>query len=280
MQYRHAPEANHAALDAVLASAPGRPTLPVRLTVELFGRARAHLGSPATVAVWDPCCGAGVSLTVLGLLRPGISVVVGTDVDPDPLDLARRNLALLAPGGLAARASELDDLAVRHGKDSYTTAAVAARELSPRSTPERLVAVADARDPVTTRAVLGDIEPDIVLADLPHGRQTSWFGQGSTDGAGQGSPDGTEARRDRPGAPDPRGQGATGATTAAEPGPAPEVVFLRAVARVLAPQAVVVAVGRGRSVPLPSGVRALEKVRVGHRAAVLLRAGDLFRPSR
>lgn len=271
MQYRHAPAANHATLDAVLASAPGRPTLPVRLTLELFGRARTHLEPAATVAVWDPCCGAGVSLAVLGLLGPGVAAVAGTDADPEPLDLARRNLALLTPCGLAARASELDDLAVRHGKDSYAAAAAAARDLRPRSSPQILVGAADAREPVSTRAVLGDIEPDIVLADLPHGRQTSWSGRSAIDG-----PPATGS--DRAGALDPHGPGAAEATTAGEPGTIPEVAFLRAVAQVLAPRAVVVAVGRGRSVPLPPGGRALERIRAGHRAAVLLRAGDLQRP--
>ncbi|MYW71341.1 rRNA methyltransferase, partial [Pseudonocardia sp. SID8383] len=79
MQYRHAPAANHAALDAVLASAPGRPTLPVRLTVELAGRARVHLPADVPLTVWDPCCGAGVTLAVLGLLVPGLARLVGTD---------------------------------------------------------------------------------------------------------------------------------------------------------------------------------------------------------
>lgn len=239
MQYRHAPAANHAALDAVLASAPGRPTLPVRLTVELFGRARERLPGRGRVTVWDPCCGAGVSLAVLGLLCPGVAELVGTDADPEPLALARRNLGLLAPGGLDARASDLDGLATRHGKPSYAEAAVAARALAPASRPEWRVASADARDPVATRDALAGAEPDVVLADLPHGRQTRWAGGNGAD--------------------------------------APETGFLTAVAAVLPPHAVVVAVGRGRSVPLPPGVRALEKGRAGHRAAVLLRAGDLRR---
>ncbi|OLL74752.1 RRNA methyltransferase AviRa [Pseudonocardia sp. Ae168_Ps1] len=150
MQYRHAPAANHAALDAVLVSAPGRPTLPVRLTVELAGRARERLG-PGPVTVWDPCCGAGVSLAVLGLLCPGIAVLAGTDADPAPLGLARRNLGLLAPGGLDDRASTLDGLAARHGKESYAVAAAAARATIPASRPEWRVGVADAGDPEAVR---------------------------------------------------------------------------------------------------------------------------------
>lgn len=264
MQYRHAPAANHAALDAVLASAPGRPTLPVRLTVELAGRARAHLPADAPLTVWDPCCGAGVTLTVLGLLGVGITRLVGTDADPEPLDLARRNLALLDPGGLAARAADLDALAARHDKPSYADAATAARTLVPASTPTWSVAVADARDTAAVRGALAgaspdDAGPDLVLADLPHGIRTTWA-----------------ASPTRPGAVDTPALGAGPArAAAADQDQDPGVEFLRAVATVLRPDAVVVAVGRGRTVPLPGGARPLDRVRVGHRAAVLVRAGAL-----
>lgn len=242
MQYRHARATNHAALDAVLASAPGRPTLPVRLTVELAGRARAHLPAGAPLTVWDPCCGAGVTLTVLGLLVPGLARLTGTDADPEPLDLARRNLALLDPGGLTARAAHLDALAARHGKPSYADAATAARTLVPAGAPAWSVAATDARDTAAVRSLLAGADrhgagPDLVLADLPHGHRTTWAA--------------SPTRQD------------------------PGVEFLRAVATVLRPDAVVVAVGRGRTVPLPGGARPLERVRVGHRAAVLVRAGTL-----
>ncbi|MFP5019374.1 rRNA methyltransferase [Pseudonocardia phyllosphaerae] len=242
MQYRHATATGHAALDAALVSAPGRPTLPVRLTVELFGRARERLGT-RPVTVWDPCCGAGATLAVLGLRCPGVTALAGTDADPGPLDLARRNLGLLGPGGLDARADELDARAREHAKPSYAEAAAAVRALRPASRPAWSVSPADALDPAATAAALGEHTPDVVLADLPHGRQTGW----AADGSGS------------------------------DPGTGPEAAFLTGVAAVLAPDAVVVAVGPGRSVPLPDGVRPLERVRAGHRAAVLVRAGDLPR---
>ncbi|GAA4975760.1 hypothetical protein WHI96_22760 [Pseudonocardia tropica] len=296
MQYRHAPAANHAALDAVLASAPGRPTLPVRLTVELAGRARTHLPADAPLTVWDPCCGAGVTLTVLGLLVPCLARLVGTDADPEPLDLARRNLALLDPGGLAARAADLDALAARHDKPSYADAATAARTLVPASTPAWSVAPADARDTAAVRRALagaglrdaggtgiggtgiggtGSVGaasdaapraatgPDLVLADLPHGHRTAWA-------ASPTRPGGADAP-----APDAGPVRGTGPIRDTADNRDPGVEFLRAVATVLRPDAVVVAVGRGRTVPLPGGVRPLERVRVGHRAAVLVRAGAL-----
>ncbi|ANY07023.1 hypothetical protein [Pseudonocardia sp. HH130630-07] len=264
MQYRHAPAANHAALDAALASAPGRPTLPVRLTVELFGRAREHVpGARGTLTVWDPCCGAGGTLAVLGLLCAGVHRLAGSDADPRPLDLARRNLGLLGPGGLATRADELEELAARHGKDAYAGAAAAVRALVPRSRPEWSVGVADAGDPAAVRAALGGAVPDMVLADLPHDRQTTWSGLPPAPGAGAGA-----------GA----GRGTGGTRDAADGTPGPAARFLSAVAGVVRPDTVIVAVGAGRTVPLPPGTRSLERVRIGRRAAVLVRAGELGSP--
>lgn len=203
------------------------------------------------------------TLAVLGLLVPGLARLVGTDADPEPLDLARRNLALLDPGGLTARAADLEALAARHDKPSYADAATAARALAPASTPAWSVTLADARDTAAVRNALAGAGPygtgpDLVLADLPHGHRTTWAASPTRPGGAAGTP-----------APD------AGPVRAAADDQDPGVEFLRAVATALRPDAVVVAVGRGRTVPLPGGARPLERVRVGHRAAVLVRAGAL-----
>lgn len=247
MQYRHAPAAHHADLDAVLASAPGRPSLPVRLTLELFGRCRAHLGDPGPVVVWDPCCGTGALLTTLGLLRrPEVAGLLGSDADPEPLRLAGRNLALLDPGGLHARAAELDGLARRYGKPGHRDAAAAARRLAADATgvPHE-VATADALDPAGLAPLLARHRPRIVLADAPYGRQTVWA-----------APRGDGSDPDRPG---------------------PEAELVTALAAALEPDAVIAVVARARRVPVPPGRPVLERVRAGHRAAVLVRAGDHHR---
>ncbi|MBW0105550.1 rRNA methyltransferase [Pseudonocardia sp. KRD291] len=249
MHYRHAPAAHFADLDAVLASAPGRPSLPVRLTLELFGRCRDHLGGPGPVVVWDPCCGTAQLLTTLGLLRRDeVAGLVGSDADPEPLELAGRNLALLGPGGLRARAAELDALAGRHDKPGYRDAAAAARRLDrpvtgpptpgpPTPGLPTEVGVADALDPAATGAIVARHRPRIVLADVPYGRQTRWAG---------------------PAAP-----------------AADETGLVAALARALDPDAVIAVVARARKVVLPAGVSALERVRAGHRAAAIVRAGDV-----
>ncbi|WP_130293018.1 rRNA methyltransferase [Pseudonocardia sediminis] len=267
MQYRHAPGANFADLDAVLASAPGRPSLPVRLTLELFGRCHEQLGDPGPVVVWDPCCGTGQLLTTLGLLRRDeVAALVGSDADPEPLALAARNLALLTPGGAEARAAELDALAWQHGKPGYSDAAAAARRLDPaREGPPSEVTVADAFDPAATGGIVARHRPMVVLADLPYGRQTNWAGRAAAP-----QPDAPA------GDPGPHDGAAPDDGAASEAGePSPEVSFVSALARVLDPAAVIAVVAQTRKVTLPPGTTALERLRVGHRAAAIVRAGDV-----
>ncbi|MDN5916009.1 MAG: rRNA methyltransferase [Pseudonocardia sp.] len=275
VQYRHAPAANFGDLDAVLASAPGRPSLPVRLTLELFGRCREHLAEPGPVVVWDPCCGTGQLLSTLGLLRGDeVAGLVGSDADPEPLSLAARNLALLAPGGPDARAAELDALADRHDKPGYRDAAAAARRLGrsvtgppsesgPQSEsgplsgsgPPSEICVADALAPEATGPIVARHRPRIVLADVPYGRQTRWAGSGaSIDG------DRTDS--------DPMSDGSSTGT-------GPEAGLVSALARVLDADAVIAVVARTRRVALGSGTPALDRLRVGHRAAAIVRAGEV-----
>lgn len=283
MQYRHAPAADHGALDAVLVSAPGRPTLPVRLTLEMFGRALSFAG-PDPVTLWDPCCGAGTTLAVLGLCRgPALSGLVGTDVDPSPLDLARRNLALLAPGGLDARADELEALAAQYDKPGYSEAAAAARRLTAPPVPYEL-AVADVTEPAATAALVERHHPRVVIADLPHGVQTRWSGGGAVvaaDGGGSGHGFGSGPSASAgPTAPGHDGAGPSpvaGPITAGHGTGAGDAAaqLAAALASALAPDAVIAMAGRGRKLALPPGTRALDRFRVGHRAVAIVRAGDV-----
>ncbi|MEU9891467.1 hypothetical protein [Sphaerisporangium sp. NPDC051011] len=103
MAYRYAVvRENHEdpASGGVLHSAPGFPAFPVRLASEMFQRALALHGKSAAL-VWDPCCGSGYLLTVLGLLHPRqITGVLASDIEPEALRLAEQNLGLLSRAGL------------------------------------------------------------------------------------------------------------------------------------------------------------------------------------
>lgn len=132
MAYRYAlTRENYADFSGgVLHSAPGFPQFPVRLASEMFQRALALV--PSSIAhVWDPCCGSGHLLTALAFLhRRDITSVLGTDVNPAALILARKNLDLLSEHGMDARSDELRTRAERLGKPAYLDAAAAAQRLA------------------------------------------------------------------------------------------------------------------------------------------------------
>jgi 23S rRNA G2445 N2-methylase RlmL len=219
----------------VLRSAPGYPAFPARLAVEIFLRATSHLDDDRPVTLWDPCCGSGHLLTVLGWLqRARLRGVIGSDVSEQAVELARKNIALLTPEGLAARERE-------RREPSYTDAAEAARRLAGRLTAAGgglpgSVHQADVFDPSALETVLAGAEPpDVVLTDVPYSEQTHWAGK-----------------------------------VPEQPVPA----MLRSLASVLPQHAVVAVTSRGRRIAgIP--LRPLERLKIGTRSVVLLRAGDI-----
>ncbi|MFC7549372.1 rRNA methyltransferase [Plantactinospora sp. GCM10030261] len=227
---------------SVLRSAPGHPAFPVRLASEVFLRAWHILRQPR-LTVWDPCCGSGYLLTVLGLLhRDKIASVVASDIAEDALRLARANLALLSIEGLRRRAAELDESARRFGRSSYREAGAAAGRL--RASLSRsggdlptLVGRADVFDREQVAVLLaGAPQPGLVLTDVPYGEQTAWRGAGRAGGV---------------------------------PG------LSRCLATALPAATMLAVTTRGRRVPLPDGVRARARFKVGTRAVALVRLGDV-----
>lgn len=166
----------------VLQSVPGRTTFPVRPASEIFQRCAALLvgagnGGPHTL--YDPCCGSGQLLTTLAFLHGDhLAKVIGSDIDPEAVELAARNLALLTPAGLDARVAALADLRARYGKESHAEAlahAAALRSRLPASpTFGARTFVADATSTPALLDQLGAGAVDLVIADVPHGRQTAW----------------------------------------------------------------------------------------------------------
>lgn len=258
MPYRHATERSDGsdfASGFVLHSAPNHPAFPVRLATELFLRALEHLptptgpGSGPGVTLWDPCCGSGHLATVLGWChRRTIGRVVASDVDGETLSLARKNLRLLSPEGLLDRERERLELSVRFDKPAYAEAARAAHRLAGRLAEDGgalpwSAGRADVFDPASLSALLasaapGGAAPDVVVMDVPYGERTHWGGQ----------------------APE-------------RPVPA----LLRSLAAVLPPHAVIAVADRARKIPV-APLRPLERLRIGTRSAVLVRAADVPLP--
>jgi 23S rRNA G2445 N2-methylase RlmL len=170
-QYRYERERvdrSDLAAGRVLLGRPGATAFPVRLASELFQRALSHAGHERVV-VHDPLCGGGYLLTVVGFLHATrIARLVASDVDPDSVALARRNLSLLTQAGIERRMEEIAELRARFGRASYDEGLEAARRLRLPVDVESEAFVADALD-VSAPA-------DIVLSDLPYGGLTAWRG--------------------------------------------------------------------------------------------------------
>lgn len=168
----------------VLYGKPGLATFPVRLASEIFQRCLQlgrdlHLPDPCVV--YDPCCGAGYHLCALGYLHPEhILRIIASDIDPDPLELAQRNLALLTPVGLTQRIREIEAMREAFGKQSHVEALTSAKRLLQRMTEsgaplaETHLFLADATDARALSAALDEHRIDIVFADVPYGWHTHW----------------------------------------------------------------------------------------------------------
>ncbi|MFC6016832.1 rRNA methyltransferase [Plantactinospora solaniradicis] len=247
MTYRFVPERrdySDLASGAVLRSAPGHPAFPIRLASEVFLRAWHALEQARPLTVWDPCCGSGYLLTVLGLLhRDKIAGLIASDIADDPLRIARANLALLSAKGLQRRTAELDELARRFSRPSHLNAAESARrlqELLSRSGVQDLPHVVGQTDVFDQRQVAARLavspQPRLVLTDVPYGEQTSW-------------------------------QGASQAEAIPK--------LLGSLASALPADTMIALATRGRRVPLPPGVHAATRFKIGTRAVVLVRLQDL-----
>jgi tRNA G10 N-methylase Trm11 len=169
----------------VLHSAPGTAAFPVRLADEVLCRALALLAGDlagARLTLYDPCCGSGALLCTLGYLHwPHLGALVGSDVDPDALALAARNLSLLDPDGLRQRTRQLAEMQARYGKQSHADALASAARLAARLASCRKSHVlatrlflADATDGASLRSSLPAGSVDLVVTDVPYGWRATW----------------------------------------------------------------------------------------------------------
>lgn len=166
----------------VLQSFPGRTAFPVRAASEVFQQCASLLSAAGKVGpytLYDPCCGGAQLLTTLAYLHgEHLARLIGSDIDSEAVQLAERNLALLTPAGLEARATALATLRDRFGKESHTQALAHARSLQPRlvalGTLETRAFIADATSASALHAHLAPGTLDIVFADIPHGHQSVW----------------------------------------------------------------------------------------------------------
>lgn len=160
----------------VLLHRPGATAFPVRLASEVFQRCVAALrqqGNDGPYHVYDPCCGTGYLLTTLGLLHGDqVRAFTASDIDPESVEVAGRNLALLSPTGLDERAAQLQTFVEQYGKDSHRQALTSVdrlrEQLGGRTIPAS-AAVADA-----TQSTDGAQAIDLLITDVPYGQSSHW----------------------------------------------------------------------------------------------------------
>ena len=169
----------------VFESLPGRTAFPVRLAREIFARCHAlqvAAGAPGPYTLYDPCCGSAYLLCTLAYGHwDALAGLIGSDVDPDALGLAARNLALLTLPGLDARIARLTALHALYGKESHAAALASAARLRARlqtltgrhPLPAHLFA-ADALNGTDIRAGLVGRLVDLVITDVPYGHSSAW----------------------------------------------------------------------------------------------------------
>jgi len=169
----------------VLYSLPGHPAFPVRLASEIFQRClarRAVAGYNDPVTLYDPCCGGAYHLSALAYGHwQALHAIIGSDVDAQAVQLATRNLDLLTTDGLEKRIQALRKNYDDYGKESHQAALQSAETLHKQVVllasqhPIRtLVFQSSVFDTTTLTAHLQEARVDIVLTDIPYGRQSAW----------------------------------------------------------------------------------------------------------
>lgn len=173
MEYKYCNNGNFEdyASGRVLYSAEGVPNFPVRLINEIFGYALEYSSKKHDLCVYDPCCGGGYSLTVLGYWHQDvIAKLYGSDIDTKIMETAKKNLSLLGSDGLDRRYAELKSLYELYGKESHREAMVSLERLRSKLTANISweLFVADCT------GELPHISPDIIITDIPYGNLVDW----------------------------------------------------------------------------------------------------------
>jgi len=166
----------------VLYGAPGAPNFSVRLISEIFQRCQEYLnskGQSGPFVIYDPLCGAGYSLAVLGLLHgTSIKSIFASDIDTTLLEFANKNLSLLHAGGMDRRIDELNVFIKTYAKQSHRDALESAYRLKDKIRSHSSIDVrafhGDILDETILPAFLSGV--DIVITDLPYGKLASWSG--------------------------------------------------------------------------------------------------------
>lgn len=155
----------------VLYSGKGIPNFPIRLLNEMYGRAKSYLEKKQDIVLYDPCCGGGYALTVLGFFgNTDVKKIYGSDIDENMIIYAKKNAGLLTEAGLANRKNEIEQMYKKYGKQSHMEALESCDKL--KSMLEKEIVAEFFKADCTKE--LPSIFPDIIITDVPYGKLVEW----------------------------------------------------------------------------------------------------------
>ncbi|MDF2544817.1 MAG: hypothetical protein K0S47_4535 [Herbinix sp.] len=176
MEYKYSQDDNFEdfACGRVIYHKTGMPSFPVRLANEIYRRCLSYLESKENITLYDPCCGGGYLLTVLGVQNNhSIGKLYGSDIDPTAVSLAADNLSLLTKAGLEKRKQELQQMYTQFGKQSHLDALDSLpvfANLLAKELPSEVFLLDILSDQLADR----NFTADIICVDVPYGNMVSW----------------------------------------------------------------------------------------------------------
>ncbi len=163
----------------VLYGAPGATNFSVSLSRQIFEICSEYLtnkGNPGPYVVYDPFCGAGYSMTVLGFLYGhNIKEIIASDIDKTILEFANKNLSLLSIQGMIVRVNELKKFIEEYKKACHKEALKSAECLQAKSqkfSVQTKIFEFNILSEENFPKLLNNV--DIVIADAPYGKLTDW----------------------------------------------------------------------------------------------------------
>lgn len=167
-------------------NASNQPAFPVRLSSEIFQRCVAVLeenGRFPPYTLYDPTVGSGYHLATLAYLHwSQIKHIIGSDIDTAVLETTHKNFSLVTPHGVQTRIAELETLIDQFGKFSHRNNLQIAQtfedqlqnNLKTHAIKTSLFQANALADVPPLAAQLGNLDIDIVFADVPYEQKTQW----------------------------------------------------------------------------------------------------------
>lgn len=179
MQYKHCHNDNFEdfASGRVILHKSGFPNFPVRLAQEIFCHCLSYLKIKTNICVYDPCCGSGYMLTVLGLLNFNLlETIVCSDCSNKALDATEQNLNLLTKSGINERINHLQTLYRQFNKTSHLQAIESAQTLLNCINEKHKINTVTFNANILSNNILTDknFKADIVFTDIPYENMVSW----------------------------------------------------------------------------------------------------------